>query len=130
MKQDPKRLKRTWRDKFGDAFCGLYAATRGQSSFRVHFAAAVTVILVAALLRVTLTEWALLAICIFGVLAAEIMNTALEYLAKAIDREQNAHIGAALDSGSAAVLTASFGAAIVGTIVFGHRLWLWFSGAL
>ena len=62
-------------------------------------------------------EWCLLALCVAIVLTAEIFNSALEQLAKAITREHDAHIRAALDMASGAVLLASVGAAIVGTVV-------------
>jgi diacylglycerol kinase len=64
----------------------------------------------------------LLVLCIAGVLVAEMFNSALELMAKAITSEENPYLGNSLDIGSAAVLVASIGAAVVGAIVFGHRL--------
>nr|MCU0875418.1 diacylglycerol kinase [Pirellulaceae bacterium] len=52
------------------------------------------------------------------VLTAEMFNSALEHLARAVDRSENRHLGSALDIGSAAVLTASIGASLVGALVF------------
>lgn len=73
------------------------------------------------LLGVSMAQWCLLAICIAGVLAAELFNTALEMLARAITREFHADIEDALDTSSAAVLVAACGAAVVGTIILGHQ---------
>jgi len=56
------------------------------------------------------------------VLTAEMFNSALEAMAKAISEDQHDGLGKALDIGSAAVLIASLGAAAVGSIVFLHRL--------
>jgi diacylglycerol kinase (ATP) len=56
------------------------------------------------------------------VLTAEMFNSALEALARAITEHSDPLIGQALDIGSAAVLIASAGAAAVGLIVFIHRL--------
>jgi len=88
----------------------------------------VAVIVAAAVLKVSIAEWSILLLCITIVLAAEMLNTALEHLAKAIDRSENQHIGTALDIGSAAVLVAAIGAMVVGGIVFAARLAIWWNG--
>jgi diacylglycerol kinase len=115
---------RTWWAKFRDALIGLKLGVRGQSSFFVHVFAAAAVIVVATVLGCTLVEWCLLLLCIAGVLTAEMLNSALESMAKAITEEHNPHLAVALDVGSAAVLLASTAAAIVGTLIFVHRLGL------
>ncbi len=113
---------RSWRQKFADAFRGWVLGARDQSSFRVHFAMAALVLILARVFRLDRIDWCLLILCITIVLAAEMFNTALEHLAKAVDRNHNPHLGHALDIGSAAVLTASGGAALAGTIIFLHAL--------
>ena len=113
---------RTWWEKFRDAFVGLKLGVRGQSSFFLHVFSAATVIVLAAILGVSLIEWCLLLLCIAGVLTAEMLNSALESMAKAITDQHDPHLGIALDVGSAAVLLASTGAATVGTIIFANRL--------
>jgi diacylglycerol kinase len=113
---------RSWRRKFRDAFRGVREGVRGQSSFFVQFVVAMIVLATAALVRVDRVEWCLLVLCITGVLTAEMFNSALESMAKAITRESHPHLGNSLDIGSAAVLIAAMGAAIVGTIIFTHRI--------
>lgn len=117
---------RTWRRKFQDAFRGIKTGVRGQSSFFVHFFVAAIVIAAGVVLRVSLVEWSLLAIAIFGVLAAEMFNSALESLAKAVTDQHHPHLGRALDIGSGAVLLAACGAVTIGLLVFAHRLWVMF----
>jgi diacylglycerol kinase len=114
--------RRTWHDKFRDALRGCRRGIRGQSSFFVHFFAAAAVVAAGVALEVDLVQWCLLALCIAGVLAAEMFNSALEHLARAVKRDRDAELGLALDIGSGAVLLAAAGAATVGAIVFGHRL--------
>ena len=116
------RPKRPWREKFRDAFCGVREGVRGQNSFRVHFVMAAAVIVAAAAMRVGPGEWCILLLCVTAALAAEMFNSALERMARAITDEHDPHVGTALDIGSAAVLVASLGSVIVGTIVFLHRL--------
>ncbi|MBN2022317.1 MAG: diacylglycerol kinase [Pirellulales bacterium] len=133
MFQDEReRTERLWSEKFRDAFRGLKQGVRGQSSFFAHFFLAAVVIVAGWTLGVSRAEWCLLALCIAGVFSAEMFNSALESMAKAITHEHNPHVGGALDIGSAAVLIASIGAAVVGAAVFLHRVGLlfeWWPGA-
>jgi diacylglycerol kinase len=122
MSDDPISPSRSWPDKFRDAFRGLKAGVRGQNTFFVHFLAAAAVIVAAALLRVSLCEWCLLLLCITGVIVAEMFNSSLESMAKAITGESHPHLGNSLDIGAAAVLVASIGAATVGALIFLHRI--------
>jgi diacylglycerol kinase len=115
-------VPRPWIAKFRDAFHGLTLAVRSQSSFSVHLAVAVLVIGVAVVLRVSLVEWCLLGLCIVAVLAAELFNTAIEFLARAVDENHNPNLGTALDIASGAVLLAALGAAVVGSTIFAYRL--------
>lgn len=111
-----------WRRKFGDAFRGVKEGVRGQSSFFVHFLVAVLVVVSGVMLEVNLIEWCLLGLCIAGVLTAEMFNSALESMAKAITGENDPHLGDSLDIAAAAVLIASVGASVVGAIIFVNRL--------
>ena len=119
---DGRPARRSWARKFHDAFRGFHWGIRGQSSFRVHFAAAGAVIAAAAALGMPCWQWCVLLLCIASVLTAEMFNSALESLARAVTRQHDPHVGEALDTGSAAVLVAAVGAAVVGAIIFGHRL--------
>lgn len=122
MNEQKPHGERSWLEKFRDAFRGVKEGVRGQSSFFVHFFAAAAVIMAAAILGMSLTEWCLLLLCITIVLAAEMFNSALESLAKAVTDRFDPHVNRALNIGSAAVLIAAIGAAVVGTIVFGNWL--------
>ena len=120
MPRNPPK-KRTWPAKFGHALRGIRLGSRGQSSFYVHAVAALLVVAAGLFLRVNRTEWCLLLLCIVIVLAAEMFNSALERLAKAVTEEYDERIGAALDIASAAVLISALGTAIVGAIIFLNR---------
>jgi diacylglycerol kinase len=122
MPNDPSFIQRSWFRKFRDAFRGVTVGVRGQSSFRFHLVVAIVVVVAGIVLKVTLTEWYILALCVAGVLTAEMFNSSLESMAKAITGESDPHLGNSLDIASAAVLVASIGSAIVGAIIFGHRL--------
>ena len=122
MSDDLSSPERTWGHKFRDAFRGMKAGVRGQSTFFVHFFVAAAVVAAGAVLRVNLYDWCLLLLCIAGVVTAEMFNSALESMAKAVTGKNDPHLGNSLDIGAAAVLAASIGASIVGTIIFAYRL--------
>ncbi len=122
MPNDPSFIQRSWFRKFRDAFRGVKVGVRGQSSFRVHLAVGVAVVAIGIVLKVGLPEWCILALCVAGVLTAEMVNSSLESMAKAITGESDPHLGNSLDIASAAVLVSALGAAAVGLIVFLHRL--------
>jgi len=115
-------MVRSWRDKFVSAFAGLWLAIRTERSFAVHLPMAATVAVFAALLSVSLIETCMLILCVSLVLTAEILNSAIENLARETSREQRPGIAAALDMSSAAVLVASLGAAAIGAIIFLPKL--------
>lgn len=117
--------QRTWSQKFRCAFRGLRLGVRGQTSFLVHFLVGGAVVLAAALLQVDRAEWCLLLLCITVVLTAEMFNSALEHLARAVDRSENRRLASALDIGSAAVLTAAIGASVVGSLILLTRVPEW-----
>jgi diacylglycerol kinase len=117
-----KRLQGSWAQKFRLACRGLKAGIHGQSSFFVHFFLAAAVLATAAVLGVSRAEWCLLLLCISGVLAAEMFNSALEAMARAVADEFNPHVADALDIASAAVLLSALGAVLVGLMIFVSHL--------
>ena len=115
--------RRRWSRKFADAFRGVWVVVCDNNSYWVHGLFAVATVAMAAALGVESWRWCVLALCITAVLATETLNTAMEELAKAIDDRFNPHVRDALDMGSAAVLIAALGAALVGLIVLLPPLW-------
>ena len=119
------RSRRSWLQKFSAAGRGLWWALRSQSSFTIHFLAAATVIACAAVWRVTALEWCLLVGAIGIVCVAELFNTAIESLARAIAIGHHPRIRDALDVASGAVLLSAIVAALIGGIVFVPRASAW-----
>ena len=118
--------RRRWGNKFRDAFHGIVLGVRGQSSFYVHFAIGLAVVVAGWAFDVTRWEWCVLLGCITTVLTAEIFNSAFESMGKVIDTQHNPRLENALDISSGAVLMASLGAAAVGTIVLAYRAGTYF----
>ena len=90
--------KRTWPKKFADAGRGAWIALSGGGSYTIHIFVSAMVIAAAVFFGVTAVEWCLLLLCIALVFTAEIHNTGLEILAKAIRQEYDANIRDALDA--------------------------------
>lgn len=117
------RLKH-WSLKFRNAIRGMRVGVRGQTSFYAHFAIATIVFILAIYLQVNLVEWSALLLCMGLVLSAEMFNSSIESLAKAITLEHDNNVRDALDIASGAVLVASLFAAIVGASILLFRLGL------
>lgn len=91
---------------------------RGQSSFAVHLPVGGAAIAAGLWFQIERWEWCVVLLCIGGVLAAELVNSALESLARAVDEKHNPKVGAALDIAAAAVLVAAVSAVVLGSLVF------------
>ena len=116
------RPPRGWLAKFGDAFRGLAVAVRTQSSFAAHLPVAAAAVALGAWLRLEPFEWCLVALAIGLVVMAEVFNTAIEALAKAVGRYPDDGIRDALDHASGGVLTAVLVAVTIGLVILGPRL--------
>src|SRR5258708_38934939 len=79
------RPRRSWRAKFRVAFRGMKLGIRGHSSFFVHFFFSALVLAAGFILRCDLMEWCVLLGCMAMVIIAELFNSALETLFRALD---------------------------------------------
>ncbi|MEO8494441.1 MAG: diacylglycerol kinase [Planctomycetota bacterium] len=122
MSEEFKPPPHSFINKFRCAFRGIVVGSRSQSSISVHLMAVALVIGAAAWLKVSTGEWCLLALCITLVLALELFNSAIESLARAIDRQHNEQLRDALDIAGGAVLVGAIGAAVVGMVILLPRL--------
>ena len=109
---------------FGYALRGVAIVSRDRM-FRCQLIAAVVVILLAAWLRVSTIEAAMLTMTIGGVLAMEAMNSAIETCVDLAMPERHPLAARAKDVAAGAVLLASTAAVIVGAFVLGPRLYEW-----
>lgn len=116
--------KRGWAEKFRCAGLGLFDGVRGQNSFWVHLPVAFLVIAASVYLRLSLERIAILLLCIAMVLGAELFNSSLEHLSRAITREYSEDIRRALDIASGAVLLVALFASAVGVLVLLAPWWV------
>lgn len=102
---------------FGYAFAGLAAAWRSQPNLRIHALLAVVVVAAGLLLRLAPAGWAIVALAIGFVVAAELFNTALEALVDLASPQDHPLAKRAKDVAAAGVLVAALAAAAAGTAV-------------
>lgn len=109
---------RTWKQRFSGAFSGLLIAIKEEASCKVHAAVTLLVLAAALILHINKLEFCIIVLCVGCVWAAELINSAIEWLAHAVDENVNPKIAVALDISSAAVLVMAFGSIIIGIVVF------------
>src|SRR5262249_53100621 len=118
----PRKPPRGWCRNFADALRALPFGIQGQSSFCVPFFIPALLLAAATVLRCPIQDWIILLLCIGMVLTAELFNSAMETLFHGLDERTKSRCWKALDIAAAAVLVASITAAVVGVLVFLHRL--------
>jgi diacylglycerol kinase len=103
---------------FGYAFNGIWHATATQLNFRVHIVAGLITILIGYYLNISDREWLWIVVCIGMVLAAELFNTAIEFLTDLVSPDYNKKAGLVKDMAAGAVLITAITALIIGLLIF------------
>ncbi len=108
---------------FGHAFSGLFYAIRTQRNMPIHLVIAAGVIALGIWLGLSAVQWAILALTISSVLAAELLNSGLETLVDMVSPEYHPLAKRAKDVAAGAVLLAAIFAVVVGLLILGPPLW-------
>lgn len=107
---------------FRHAFDGIMYGMRTERNMTIHFAVLLLVVVFGVVLGLSETEW-MICLILFGVvIAAELMNTAVETIVDMIMPEHDLRAKAAKDTAAGAVLIVSIAAALVGLIIFAPKL--------
>lgn len=112
-----RRANTLWRS-FYYAFAGIGYCLRTQRNFRIHTLATVVVAVLGALLGLSGVEWAVLALTVTMVLAAEMVNTVVEAAVDLASPGLHPLAKVAKDVAAGAVLVTAMGAVVVGVCVF------------
>ena len=127
--QDNRNNKRKWKNRdvissLEFALTGIFTAFKEEKNMRSHVLSALTAIIAGLIFRISATEWLLLLLSIFLVIAFEIMNSAVENV---VDLASDYHFSMraknAKDMAAGAVLVVSGFAVITGLIIFLPKLW-------
>lgn len=109
-------------DSFNYAIDGIIYAFRTQRNMRIHFIVAILVLIASFVFDISKIEFIALCLSITMVMAAELVNTAIE---SAIDLTTNHYhplAKIAKNTAAAAVLLTAINAVIVGYVIFGMNL--------
>ncbi|MEA2785648.1 MAG: hypothetical protein QOF71_1752 [Candidatus Eremiobacteraeota bacterium] len=102
---------------FRYAFAGLAAAWRTERNLRIHAVIAAAVVGAGVALRLTAAAWAVVVLAIALVVAAELLNAAVESVVDLVSPEEHPLAKRAKDVAAAGVLVAAAGAVAVGICV-------------
>lgn len=102
---------------FKYAINGIYLMC-SQRNFKIHLVVAFLVSIAGFLFKISLIEWTIVFISISGVLALEMLNSAIEMIVDQISPEYSLFAKKTKDIAAGAVLIFSIGAFIVGLIIF------------
>lgn len=105
-------------ESFEFAFKGLATLVRTQPNAKFHLFATVCVVALGLFLNISYTDWAIIALAIGSVWAAEALNTGLEFLADKVAPEWHKLVGNAKDAAAGGVLAVSITAAVAGLLIF------------
>jgi len=95
---------------------------RAENSVKIQLGVFILVLLALLVLRPSPVWWALVMLASSGVMAAELLNTAVEHLADHLHPEVHPSIRIVKDCAAAAVLIAVLGAVAVGVALVAHLL--------
>jgi|LSQX01.3.fsa_nt_gb undecaprenol kinase len=105
-------------DSFKYARDGIKKAFVDERNFRIHCVAAVLVVILGIILGLSLVEFAVIIFVTGFVLAAELINTAIENTVNMITREYSEEAKLIKDISAGFVLIAAVTAAFVGVFIF------------
>jgi len=111
------KIKRLFKS-FKYALKGLIKVFKEEQNFRIQSFAGIIVILFGIYFNINSIEWSLLVIVIILVLLMEIANSGIERIADVLQPRINSYVKEIKDIMAAVVMVSSFGAIIVGIIIF------------
>lgn len=102
---------------FGYAIEGIRAALHEQN-IRFHVCAAIAVIVAGFFTSLSIVEWCIIIIVIFGMLSLEMINSAIERVVDLASPDLHPLAKAAKDIAAGAVLIFSLASVIIGLLIF------------
>lgn len=103
---------------FRYAFQGIYFAFKYNQNIRIHFLAAILVIVLSLILKVNPFEMGILGIMILLVICTEMINTTIEEVVNLLVNEHREEAKIAKDVSAGMVLLTAMGSVIVGILIF------------
>ncbi|WP_116105733.1 diacylglycerol kinase family protein [Lewinella sp. IMCC34191] len=108
---------------FGYAFQGAYDLLRNHAPSKIHMLAFAGIMIVSWWLEFPLWKWVAVLLCSGMVLAAEALNTAVEYVVDLVSPDYHVLAGKAKDVAAAAVLFTAVFSGIVALLLIADAIW-------
>lgn len=112
----------SFRRSFLFALQGFRTALRQERNIKVMLAGGAFAVAMGLILRMDAVSWAVVLVCCGMVIAAELLNTAIETVVDLVSPEFHPLAGQAKDIAAAASWVLSLTAAVVGVIVYANAL--------
>ena len=112
----------SFRRSFLFALQGFRTALRQERNIKVMLAVGAFAVAMGLILRIDAVSWAVVLVCCGMVIAAELLNTAIETVVDLVSPEFHPLAGQAKDIAAAASWVLSLTAAVVGVIVYANAL--------
>ena len=112
----------SFRRSFLFALQGFRTALRQERNIKVMLAGGAFAVAMGLILRIDAVSWAVVLVCCGMVIAAELLNTAIETVVDLVSPEFHPLAGQAKDIAAAASGVLSLTAAVVGVIVYANAL--------
>ena len=112
----------SFRRSFLFALQGFRTALRQERNIKVMLAGGAFAVAMGLILRIDAVSWAIVLVCCGMVIAAKLLNTAIETVVDLVSPEFHPLAGQAKDIAAAASWVLSLTAAVVGVIVYANAL--------
>jgi diacylglycerol kinase (ATP) len=107
---------------FKHAGRGIWTAVKTQTNIRIHIIAAAIIFLLSVFYHVSHTDILVLTLTVMIVIFAEMVNTAIEFLADAVTLEHDPYIKQAKDVAAGGVLISAIFALAIGLMIFVSKM--------
>lgn len=116
------RKKHRFIRSFYYAISGIIVAVKAERNLKIHLTLSGVVIIFGFSLSITLMEWLVVLIMVGGMLAAEMMNSAIERVVDLVTEDYHPLAKQAKDIAAGAVLFFAITSVLIGVLIFGPRL--------
>ncbi|HZH61417.1 MAG TPA: diacylglycerol kinase family protein [Metabacillus sp.] len=125
---DLKDLKKSeWKrfyKSFQYAWNGIVSTFKSERNFQIHVVISFIMFIIGMVLSFSKTEWIIILFLIGGMLALELINTAIEHVVDMITSEFHPQAKAAKDAAAGAVLVYAILSVIIGMIIVSNHLFV------
>ncbi|SFA95676.1 diacylglycerol kinase family protein [Bacillus sp. cl95] len=107
---------------FGFAIEGITQGIKEEKNMRIHLFFSIIALSISIMLSLSSLEWVLIILCIGGMLALELVNSALERVVDMVTKEYHPLAKQAKDMAAGAVFLYAIISVIIGLIIFMPKL--------